>query len=301
MIVEAAAMLAAVWCGRRLAHMAVLRGLRAPRVAHDLPHTHPGVMAERIRELRIPGASGKVLTCWLVYPGGATARPWPAVLVMHGWGANAAMMWPVVPPLHEAGFAVLLMDARCHGRSDDEAFTSMPRFAEDISAGLDWLKRQPGIASDRMALLGHSVGAGACLLHASRHQDVNAVVSLSAFAHPREVMRGFLAEKRVPYPMLGWYVIRHVQRVIGARFDEIAPVNTIAQVRCPVLVVHGREDTLVPPGDAIRLVKQNERAQLLHMDGDHDLRESVAPHAATVVNFLRTACATRAEPPDGVT
>lgn len=301
MIVGAAATLFALWCSRLLAHMAILRGLRAPRVAHDLSHTHPGVTAECIRELRIPGASGKVLACWLVCPGGATARPWPAVLVMHGWGANAAMMWPVVPPLHEAGFAVLLMDARCHGSSDDEAFTSMPRFAEDIAAGLDWLKRQPGIASDRLALLGHSVGAAACLLHASRRQDVNAVVSLSAFAHPREVMRGFLAEKRVPYPLLGWYVMRHVQRVIGARFDEIAPVNTIAQVRCPVLVVHGREDTLVPPGDAARLVKQSERAQLLHMDGNHDLREAMAPHAATVVNFLRTACANRAEPPDGVT
>jgi len=68
-------------------------------------------------------------------------------------------MWPVVPPLHKAGFAVLLLDARCHGRSDDDSFTSMPRFAEDIAAGLDWLKRQPGIAADQLALLGHSVGA----------------------------------------------------------------------------------------------------------------------------------------------
>jgi pimeloyl-ACP methyl ester carboxylesterase len=87
--------------------------------------------------------------------------------------------------LHAAGFAVLLIDARCHGRSDDEAFTSMPRFAEDIAAGLAWLRLQPEIAGDRLALLGHSVGAAAALLHACRHHDVRAVVSLSAFAHPR--------------------------------------------------------------------------------------------------------------------
>jgi alpha-beta hydrolase superfamily lysophospholipase len=44
-----------------------------------------------------------------------TPQPMPAVLTMHRWGANAATLWPVVPPLHAAGFAVLLLDARCHG------------------------------------------------------------------------------------------------------------------------------------------------------------------------------------------
>lgn len=301
MIVEAGAALAGLWSLRRLAHLAILRGLRAPRVAHDLTRTHPGLPADRVREVRIPGPRNRSLAGWLVSPSGATERPVPAVLVMHGWGANAAMMWPVVPPLHEAGFAVLLVDARCHGRSDDEAFTSMPRFADDIAAGLVWLKQQPDIASDRLALLGHSVGAAACLLHASRHHDVRAVVSLSAFAHPREVMRGLMAEKRVPYPVLGWYVMRHVQRVIGTHFDDIAPVNTIAHVQCPVLVVHGREDTVVPAGDAARLVSRSGRARLLQLDGDHDLREALAPHAATVVEFLRAACTTEAPSPDGVT
>ncbi len=145
------------------------------------------------------------------------------------------------------------------------------------------------------------MGAAACLLHASRHHDVRAVVSLSAFAHPREVMRGFMAEKRVPYPVVGWYVMRHVQRVIGTHFDDIAPVNTITRVQCPVLVVHGREDTVVPAGDAARLVSRSGRARLLQLDGDHDLREALAPHAATVVEFLRTACTTEVPSPDGVT
>lgn len=301
MIIEAGAALAGLWSLRRLAHLAILRGLRAPRVAHDLTRAHPGVAADRVRELRIPGPRGRSLAGWLVSPSGATERPVPAVLVMHGWGANAAMMWPVAPPLHEAGFAVLLIDARCHGHSDDEVFTSMPRFAEDIAAGLAWLRRQLDIAPDRLALLGHSVGAAACLLHASRHHEVRAVVSLSAFAHPREVMRGLMAEKHVPYPVVGWYVMRHVQRVIGTHFDDIAPVNTITRVQCPVLVVHGREDTVVPAGDAARLVSGSGRAHLLQLDGDHDLREALPPHAATVVDFLRVACTTETRSTDGIT
>jgi uncharacterized protein len=166
----------------------------------------------------------------------------------------------------------------------------MPRFAEDIAAGLAWLRMQPEIDTDRLALLGHSVGAAACLLHASRQHDVRAVVSLSAFAHPREVMRRWMREKRVPYPVLGWYVLRHVQQVIGASFDDIAPLATLARVRCPVLLVHGRDDATVPFADAQRLLAVSARATLLPVAGDHDLRGTLMPHAGELVEFLRLAC-----------
>ncbi len=273
-----------------MAHRAILHGLRAPRLSHRAGAAPPALPQATVREVAIAGPRGRRLFGRLISSPRPQAGGASAVLVMHGWGANSAMMWPVVPPLHAAGFAVLLIDARCHGNSDDEAFTSMPRFAEDIAAGLVWLREQPGIAPDRIALLGHSVGAGAALLHAAHHHDVRAVVSLSAFAHPREMMRRFMAEKRVPYPVVGWYVMHHVQRVIGASFDAIAPQTTIARVRCPVLLVHGRADIDVPVADAHRLHAAAGRSRLLLVDGTHDLREALTPYAAVLTDFLKAAC-----------
>lgn len=116
-------------------------------------------------------------------------------------------------------------------------------------------------------------------------------MSLSAFAHPREVMRTFLREKRIPYPMVGWYVMRHVQQVIGTSFDAIAPVNTISSVTCPVLVVHGRADTVASSGDAERIAAAGAHARLLLVNGAHDLRDALAPHSTDIVEFLRAACA----------
>jgi hypothetical protein len=55
-----------------------------------------------------------------------------------------------------------------------------------------------------------------CRYITSRRPDVAAVVSVSAFAHPAEAMRRLLAQRHVPYPFVGWYVLRHVQRVIGS-------------------------------------------------------------------------------------
>jgi len=291
MITEAAIAAAGVVGLRALAHRAILHGLRAPRLGHDRDPVDPAVAPGAISEVRIRGPRARQLFGWIVMPAQSIPQSAPAVLVMHGWGANAATMWPVVAPLHAAGFAVLLIDARCHGRSDGEAFTSMPRFAEDIAAGLAWLRAQNGIAGNRLALLGHSVGAGAALLHAAHHDDVCAVISLSAFAHPREMMRRFMAEKRVPYPVIGWYVMRHVQRVIGATFDDIAPLATLPQVRCPVLLVHGRSDRTVPVGDAQRLLATSAHARLILVDGNHDLRDGLAARGGDLVDFLQAAFA----------
>nr|WP_291086444.1 hypothetical protein [Hydrogenophaga sp.] len=137
--------------------------------------------------------------------------------------------------------------------------------------------------------MGHSVGATAALLHAAHHDDVRAVVSLSAFAHPGEVMRRFMAEKRIPQALLVWYVFRRVQQAIGTTFDEIAPLNTLAAVRCPTLLVHGIDHHTVPVEDAYRLLTASSQAHLLLVDGDHDLREALAPHGRALVAFLSTA------------
>lgn len=284
------------WSGLRVGfHRAIVQGLHAPRLRHEPPLSARPLPGGTLEPLRLPGPRGRGLAAWMVWPcRDAAPHQLPAVLAMHGWGANASTMWPVAAPLVNAGMAVLLLDARCHGDSDDEAFTSLPRFAEDIAAGLRWLGAQPRVDAGRIALLGHSVGAAAALLHASRTarqegQPVAAVVSLAAFAHPEELMRRILRERGVPYPVLGWAVLRHVQKAIGERFDAIAPVNTIRAVDVPVLLVHGRADETVPFEDAPRLQRAARAARLLAVDGGHDLREALAPHAAAIAEFLRQA------------
>lgn len=268
------------------AHALILRGLRAPRLAHQRTPADVGLSAHAFR---LPVAQDKTLFAWFVPVPSQLLSP--AVVVMHGWGANASLMLPALEPLHAAGFAVLLIDARCHGESDDEAFTSLPRFAQDIEAGLDWLHQCPGVDRGRLAVMGHSVGAGAALLCASRRSDVRAVVSLSAFAHPRDIMRRYLADAQIPYLVLGWYVMRHVQAVIGAQFNDIAPLTSMASLNCPVLLVHGTEDELVPFTDALRLESAGRpgQVQCLAVHGGHDPSEALMAQGAPLIHFLQQA------------
>jgi dipeptidyl aminopeptidase/acylaminoacyl peptidase len=270
---------------RSLVHAMILRALAAPRLAHQLTPAELGLNAQA---LRLPTAQGKTLFAWFVR---APGPPRPALVLMHGWGANASLMLTAALPLNAAGFSVLLLDARCHGASDSDVFSSLPRFAQDIESGLDWLGVQPDVDPHRLAVIGHSVGAGAALLCATRRNDLQAVVSISAFAHPREMMRRLLDQHRIPYPVVGWYVMRHVERVIGARFNEIAPLTSMASLRCPVLLLHGRDDNTVPFTDARRLQDAALPAIVpcLSIRGGHDPRDALPEHFDQVVEFLQAA------------
>lgn len=263
---------------RGLAPRAVLEGVQP--VEFGLP----------ARSVRIAAAGGLHLFAW--YIPALHESPAPAVVLMHGWGGNASTLLPAAQALHRAGYAVLLPESRNHGRSDSDDHSSLPRFAQDLDSALDWLKAQPGIDPARMATLGHSVGGAAALLSASRRRDLCAVISVSAFAHPEQVMRRWLSARHIPYWPLGWLINRYVEQVIGQRFTAIAPVATLCKIRCPVMLVHGNQDTTVPIDDARRILHCCGPANtiLLVLDGTHEAFEDMELAMGHLRAFLNRVC-----------
>lgn len=262
--------------------MSVHIGFRAPR---RIEQGNPGNFGLAYEDVSVPTVEGKKLFAWWL-PVAETA---PSVVMLHGWGGNAELMLPLALPIHRAGLNVLLVDARNHGRSDAASFSSLPRFAEDAGAAMDWVRIHSRDPMKRIVLLGHSVGAGAVLLEASRRDDVSAVISIAAFAHPAWMMRRYLDRFRVPALCKPW-VLRYVEWVIGYRFDDIAPLNTVCHIRCPVLLVHGTADMTVPVSDAQAIVahcRENRPELLLIENGTHDSVEEVERHADRLVDFLR--------------
>lgn len=256
--------------------------LAAPRIAESgVPEGLPW------REVGIPTVGDKTLFGWFI-PAEEKA---PAVVILHGWGGNAEMMLPLAGPLYAAGYTVLMVDARSHGRSDVDTFSSLPRFAEDLAATTGWLRSQPGIDPERIGVIGHSVGAAACLLYASRLHDLAAVVSIAAFSHPATMLRRWLKFRHIPYWPLGAYILFYVQQVIGQRFDAIAPRYTIRLCDCPILLAHGEADATVPVGEAHEIFanRPDERVELLLMPGSHDQYEEIGQHMKRLVDFLDRA------------
>ncbi len=255
---------------------------RTPHPPHDAQ-----AIARGLQAVWIPTVRGRRLHAWW----------WPqtqvgqgaCVVLMHGWGGNASNLMSAAQHLHAQGWHVLLPDARSHGLSDGDDYSSLPRFAEDIDAALAWLATQVSTDSGTPAarlLMGHSLGAAACILSASRRRDVIAVVSISAFAHPEQVMRRWLSRYHLPYRPLGWSVNRYIEHVIGHRFNDIAPIRRLQYVHCPVLLVHGTSDEVVPMQCAQQLLQSQPLAQLMPVAGTHEMFEDQARLEQDVIAWI---------------
>jgi uncharacterized protein len=260
-------------------------GFRAPRIRETGSPQDLGLPFEAVR---IPTVRSRHLFGWLLPVPDAKRT----IVILHGWGGNAEQMLPMAAPLHGAGFNVLLIDARNHGHSDPDTFSSMPRFAEDLGMAIAWIKQYHAERAECVAVLGHSVGAGAALFEASRNPEITAVISVAAFAHPAKMTEASVRHLHLPR-LIVTLIIRYVEWLIGHRFETIAPMNTVTRITCPVLLVHGSDDRVVPLEDARSIHKRcrDPQTRLLEIDGaGHDSADRIEEHIGELLAFLDDHC-----------
>ena len=272
-----------------LAAMAYLvhRSFRAPRRREK---GDPGDFNLDFRQEWIPTAKGKRLFAWLLSAKDKSPSPTGTLIMIHGWGGNANFLLPLTEPFLNLGLNILLIDARNHGQSDDDGHSSLPKFAADLGHAIDWFKQQPEHHGP-LALFGHSLGGGAVLLVAAERDDISAVISLATFAHPADMMRRFMKNARIP-DLLAPAVLSYVEFIIGRKYDDIAPINTVGKIKCPVLMVHGEADRTVPVSDlkAIRDKYQGQGPEFeIIPKAGHTSLKRFDENASVFLDFLEVA------------
>ncbi|MFO7777611.1 MAG: alpha/beta fold hydrolase [Nitriliruptoraceae bacterium] len=272
--------------------------LRVYRIPPTPTNPTPADLELSAEDVELAAVDGTALRGWFLPAAPSGGAPGPAVVVLHGWGSAASDLLPAAPGLVAAGLSVLLIDVRGHGRSDPADFMSMPRFAEDLEVAVARLRADPRVDPDRIGVIGHSVGAGACLLAASRDPRLGAVVAIAAMAHPAELIRSSRGLRSAP-TSLASRVLTTIEDTIGHRFDAFAPINTIGRIVAPVVVLHGDDDTTVPPRDAARLADAaggTARLRLVPGAG-HRALAPFLPLVPELATFLQGALTDPGRPP----
>jgi uncharacterized protein len=225
--------------------VAVWVAWRNPRVA---PRRTPAALSLPFDEVWIPTCNRRRLHGWWL----AGGRGAPAVILVHGWGRNAERMLAYLPMLRPLGWHLLVIEARHHGLSDRDGFASLKKFSEDIRAAADSLVGRKEVDTRRLAVVGLSIG-GSAAIHAAAHDPrLATVVTMGAFASPRDATAHLMRPHWLFAPALP-LVFRCIEWRIGARLAELAPERHIGGVAGRVLLVHGEADRTVPVGHAHRL------------------------------------------------
>lgn len=130
------------------------------------PQTPKAPFPYRAEEVSLlGGASGVTLAGTLTVPDGP--GPHPAVILVSGSGPQDRdesllghkPFHVLADHLSRRGIAVLRYDERGVGKSTGSFVRATSRdFADDARAALTWLRARPGIAGDRVGVIGHSEG-----------------------------------------------------------------------------------------------------------------------------------------------
>lgn len=212
----------------------------------------PGEYGISFETVKYPTKNSKNLHGWWI-PSDIGSDKSPTLILVHGWNRNVGRMMPYIKELHPEGYNILVFDSRNHGSSDPDEFSSMPKFAEDIIASINFLEKKPRLNLDKLMVIGLSMGGAASIYAASKDERIKKVITVGSFAHPGEVMKREIQKRHVPYFPVIWMFFKYVQYKIGFTFEEIAPLNNIGKVKAKILLVQGVEDDVVPKEQAEQL------------------------------------------------
>lgn len=210
----------------------------------------PGDYGIPFESVRYPTKNNKKLYSWWIPAPKDLTKTASTVILVHGWNRNVGRMMPYIKELHPAGYNLLVFDSRNHGSSDPDEFSSMPKFAEDIIASINFLEKKPEINLDNIGVVGLSMGGAASIYAASKDKRISKVITVGAFAHPAKVMKREIQKKHIPYFPAIWMFFKYVQYKIGTSFEAIAPINNIGKAKAELLLIHGELDEVVPIKDA---------------------------------------------------
>ena len=182
----------------------------------------------------------------------------PAVLLAHGWGGNAAQMRPFVWPLLSAGYRVIAYDQPAHGVSGGK-LTGLPDFA-DVFTELAW--HYGGVK----AVIAHSLGGAAASLAHARGLPLDSAVLVSPPADMVGYSRRFARWHWIPEG-----IRRSMQAAIeeryGVRWEELDPARLAHRLSARALVIHDRDDRMVPWTQGARVASLWPKARLFSTDG----------------------------------
>lgn len=168
-------------------------------------------------EIKIKVGNGEALTA--VYFENPTAEY--TILFSHGNAEDLGTALPFIRQFYDLGYSLLLYDYRGYGTSAGTPSTANAK--QDVAAVYTWLIEEKGLSPETILAHGRSLGGSMAIWLAANYPVGGLIAECS-----------FLSAFRVK---------THKKLLPWDKFDNL---RSIKKVTCPVLIIHGVNDSIIP-------------------------------------------------------
>ncbi|MGH9660493.1 MAG: alpha/beta hydrolase [Bryobacteraceae bacterium] len=200
------------------------------------------------------------------------------IVYLHGFASGPASRKAMYFRDRFAGHGIdLATPDLCPGNFEDLTITSQLAAVEQAAPEI---------------LIGSSLGGYLAALYAARHPEVGKVVLMApAFAFTKRWPETLGAERVAAWRATGWLDVFHygagAMRRLGYQLiEDGARYEDFPDVRQPALILHGREDPVVPARYSEEFASGRPSARLVLFDSGHELTDVLEPMWAEIRSFL---------------
>ncbi|NIV18470.1 MAG: alpha/beta fold hydrolase [Woeseiaceae bacterium] len=200
-------------------------------------------------DVRLETADGVSLHGWYVH----VPESRGTVLFLHGNAGNISHRLDSIAIFRDLGFDVFIIDYRGYGQSEGKP--SEEGTYRDAEAAWQYLVDERSDDPARIVIFGRSIGGGVAAWLAARHRAA-ALILESSFTSAIDMAAHL-------YPFMP---VRLISRL------KYPVVDYVAGVECPVLIVHSRDDEIIPffMGKALYEAAPTPKT-FLELRGDHNM------------------------------
>jgi len=223
----------------RMVYLAEVPGRTLTMTPADLGLTYQDVSIET--------TDGVTLHGWFI--AGQSSQ---VLLFFHGNAGNISHRLDSIWQFQSLGLSILIIDYRGYGQSAGR--TTELGMYRDADAAWRYLIESRGIVANDIVIFGRSLGGSVASRLASETQPLALIVE-SSFTSIPDIAQDL-------YP---WLPARWLSRLNHATREYVR------DVRCPILVIHSRDDEIIPfrHGETI-FASANEPRTLLTLRGGHN-------------------------------
>jgi pimeloyl-ACP methyl ester carboxylesterase len=205
-----------------------------------------------MRAISYPAADGLIIPGFLTLPRGVSEKDLPMIVMPHGGPAAADTQgfdwW--AQALAAQGYAVLQSNFR--GSTVDSSFLEAGfgewgrKMQTDLSDGVRYLAHEGLIDPKRVCIVGASYGGYAALAGVTVQSGVyRCAVSVAGISDLRR-FRKWTVENELHISQRYWDRFIGISNKDDPAIAAISPIEHVGSVNVPVLLIHGRDDTVVP-------------------------------------------------------